>query len=176
VTTDAADFVTLVDVYRVYADATNAVTLAVDPIFAWCCNSGNLTADVTQAGLAWLEDARLGIFRVRLDPAVCWRYGVQYVELHYQAGMDWQYQDMDSELAMAMVHLANTLMPQKPCEICNQANASWQEDVNVKVQRAGKGGSYVESDPSPFGTQVGAHRAWQIVENRLIMSGGKLTR
>lgn len=174
-TTDAADFVTLVDVYRVYPDAASAVTLVTDPMLAWCSSTAYNT-DVTQAGVAWLEDARLGIYRIRLDRGVCWTQMPEYVELHYLAGAPWQYQDMDSELATALIHLANTLMPQVPCEICNQANASFQEDVNVKVQRAGKGGSYVESDPSPFGTQVGAHRAWQIVSSRMIARGGKLTR
>lgn len=176
VTTDAANFITLVDVYRVYPDATNAVTLITDPVLSWCCNNANYSADVTQAGVAWLEDARLGIYRVRLDAGVCWRAGVEYVEVHYLAGCPLAYQDMDSELASALVHLTNTLLPQQPCELCNQANASFQEDVNVKIQRAGKGGAYVESDPSPFGTQVGAHRAWQIVDNRRIVRAGKLTR
>lgn len=176
VTTVAADFVTLVDVYRVYPDATNAVTLITDPVLSWCCNNANYTADVTQAGVAWLEDARLGIYRLRLDANVCQRYGVEYVELHYLAGCPLSYQDMDSELATALVHLTNTLMPQVPCEICNQANASYQEDINVQIKRASKGGGYVQDDPSPFGVAVGAHRAWQIVDSRRIVRAGKLTR
>lgn len=174
-TTDAADFVTLVDVYRVYPDATNAVTLVTDPALAWCCNNANYTTDVTQAGVAWLEDARLGIYRVRLDD-MCRRRGVEYVELHYLAGCPLSYQDMDSELATAMVHLSNILMPQTPCEICNQANASYQADNATLIRSAGRGGAFVNEKPSPFGMQVGAHRAWEIVDNRRITRAGKLTR
>lgn len=175
VTTNAGDFVTQVDVYRVYPDATNAVTLTSDPLSVWC-TSNPLNTSVTQAALGWIEQDDESIFRIRLDRGVCLTAYPEYVYVNYLAGEEWQYQQMDNELAQAMVHYANTLMPQTPCEICNQANASYQEDVNVKVQRAGKGGSYVESDPSPFGTQVGSHRAWQIVRDRRIIRAGKLTR
>lgn len=175
-TTDANDFVTLVDVYRVYADATSAVTLSSDPLSAWCCGGSSTPGvSVTQAGVGWIEQADESIFRIRLDQGVCMNAYPGSVFVNYLAGEEWQYQAMDSGLATALVHLTNTLLPQKPCEICNQANASYQEDVNVKIQRAGKGGSYVESDPSPFGTQIGSHRAWQIVKERRIIRAGKLT-
>lgn len=176
VTSDASDFVTLVDVYRVYPDATSAVTLQSDPLSAWCCNAQSTPGvTATQAGVGWIEQEDESLFRVRLDPAACLNVYPQMVHVNYVAGEDWQYGQMDNDLAKAIVHLANTYLPQVPCEVCNQANASFQEDVNVKIQRAGKGGAYVESDPSPFGTQVGAHRAWQIVKDRRITRGGKMT-
>lgn len=174
-TTDAADFVTLVDVYRVYPDATNACTLISDPVLSWCCNT-NLAADVTQAGVAWLEDAWNGIYRVRLNPDVCWHNGVEYIELHYLAGADWQYQAMDSELANALVHLANTLMPQKPTDICDQTLVSFAEDINVAYTRVAGGGGYTTQEECPFGIQIGAQKAWQITKSRLMMYGGKITR
>lgn len=174
VTTDANNFVTQVDVYRVYTDDTQQVTLITDPLAAWCSSNPTDTS-VTQTAVGWLEQEDAGLFRVRLDRGVCLTAFPEYVQVNYLAGEDWQYGDMDNEFAQALVHLTNTLLPQTPCELCNQANASYQDDVNVKVQRAGKGGSYVESDPSPFGTQVGSHRAWQIVKERRIIRAGKLT-
>lgn len=174
VTTDAADFVTQVDVYRIYPDATNAVTLTSDPLSAWCASTP-LNTSVTQAALGWIEQDDESVFRIRLDRGVCLTAYPQYVFVNYLAGEEWQYQQMDNELAQAIIHLANTLMPQKPCEICNQANSSWQEDVNMSVKRASGTGGWTGDEKTPFGMQIGAHRAWQIVKERRIIRGGKLT-
>jgi hypothetical protein len=169
-TTVAANFVTQVDVYRVYPDPTNAVTLITDPILY---NSSGFTQGLTQAGVAFIEDGLHGIYRVRLD-GVCWKYYPEYVQFNYLAGQPLSYGDMDSELAEALVHLANCTTPQVPSALCDMPLTSFTEDKNVQFVRS-SGSGYVVQDSCPFGIQIGAQKAWLVVQDRMMQPGGKIT-
>lgn len=169
-TTNVGDFVTQVDVYRVYPDPANAVTLITDPILY---QSSGFTQGLTQAGVAYIEDALHGVYRVRLD-GICWKYFPEYIQFNYLAGQVLSYGDMDSELADAMVHLANCTTPQIPSMLCDMPLTSFTEDKNVQFVRS-SGTGYVVQDSCPFGIQIGAQKAWLIVQDRMMQPGGKIT-
>lgn len=169
-TTNAGDFVTAVDVYRVFPDPTNAVTLITDPILY---NSSGFTQGLTQAGVAFIEDGLHGLYRVRLD-GVCWRYYPEYIQFNYLAGQALSYGDMDSELAEALVHLANCTTPQIPAALCDMPLTSFTQDNNVQYVRS-SGTGYTVQDSCPFGMQIGAQKAWLTVQDRMMMPGGKIT-
>lgn len=175
-TNDVADFVTAVDIYRVYANPAAQVTLIADPFQRRCCNIGNLDTDQTLEAVAWIEDAEAGIFSVRVDScSSCWRYRPQYAFIQYQAGMDLQYGTMDSELAEAMTHLANATLPRIICQPCHAANNSFKEDRGLYIGD-GKEKVPVFTSPTPYGVAIGAQRAWLTTANRKLGRGGKLTR
>jgi len=78
----AADFVTAVDVYRVYTDTTNAVQLIEDDIYV-NCDCSAVTSTLSAAG-ARITNKRLGIFEVR--PSACGCNGfVEAVKVNYRA-------------------------------------------------------------------------------------------
>lgn len=95
---NVADFVTTVDVYRVYADPTAAVTLG----------TANISAEVVNAKLGYIKVATGDT-----DPVVT---SERFVTVWYQAGfpLDTYTNDTDQRLKTAYARLANTLMAHKP--------------------------------------------------------------
>lgn len=102
------DFLTAVDVYRVYADPTQAVELVLNPDLV---GEGNdrlyVTADITnsEAGYFTLRAAS-GQTLPLVQPAV--------VRLWYQAGLPLVDGGMNRQLETAIIRYANTLLPQEP--------------------------------------------------------------
>lgn len=94
----ASDFVTQVDVYRVYADSTSAVML------------GSTVISAT------IKNPTLGIIRVGTGDADPLSTCEDYVDVWYQAGypLDAYTNDTEQSLKTAFARLANTLMPFKP--------------------------------------------------------------
>lgn len=175
-TANVADFVTAVDIYRVYANPAAQVTLIADPFQRRCCNIGNLDTDQTMDAVAWIEDPQAGIFSVRIDScSSCWRYHPQYAYVQYQAGAELQYDTMDGELAEGMAHLANVLLPRVICQTCHAANNSFIEDRGLYINE-GNEKVPVYTQQTPYGVAIGAQRAWLMTLSRKLGRGMKLTR
>lgn len=120
-TKDDDSFVLQVDVYRVYADPTDAVTLLSDPALV------GLSSSETRL-TAWLTDAENGLFRVYAssDQSVPGATP-QGLKISYKAGYPLVYDRMDGQLEEALCRYANTLMPQQPM-MGDRALGMWQED------------------------------------------------
>lgn len=168
-TTDAANYVTAVDVYRVWPDPSSAVNLLYDPLWVGCC-SDDLSQYTTVAGQALIEDSRLGLLRFReLVCPSCRRYPYAYVDVYYYAGYPLTYWgEPDPELLRAVVRLANCNMPRDPNSFSNPILQLWQTDT-LYMQDA-KGNMVT----SPFGSKVGEVTAWRIVSDYAIGNGGSL--
>lgn len=120
-TTDTDSFVTKVDVYRVYADATSAVQLILNPNIVGTSNTPvNVTADIV--------DSDYGRFTMRVDssqsePAM----PPSTAKVWYRAGLPLVNGFMDRRLEVALIRYANTFMPQQPA-MFDRALANWEDD------------------------------------------------
>lgn len=117
-TGNADSFVLQVDVYRVYADPTDAVKLLSDP------NAGDSESSVS----AWITDADNGLFRLYASSAQL-SHGAtpKGLKISYKAGYPLVDRRMDGALEEAICRFSNTLMPQQPM-MGDRALAMWQED------------------------------------------------
>lgn len=161
----AGDFVTAVDVYRVYNDTTTPVQLLSDPIFN---QDTDLDVSLTETAVARLLDSRIGMFQVRRESAHLYRPAIARV--YYKAGYPLVNNDMDMRLARALVRYANTLMPHEPYNANFVGNARWAGDrevVDTNVIQA------VVSNP--LGMSNGALAAWRVVQDMRLGQGGKIT-
>jgi len=166
----AADFVTSVDVYRVYNDTTNAVQLVSDDIYI-NCDCGSITSTVSAAG-ARITNKRLGIFEVR--PTACGCNGfVESVKVNYRAGLALVRGATDPTLAEAIIRFANTHFGQQPIGLSNRVNEKWMYD------RSAEDRDLLTPDVihNPFGIQRGSVFAWRTINNPRfrIGMGSKLT-
>lgn len=165
----AADFVTSVDVYRVYNDTTNAVQLQSDGIWT-DCNSATTTT-LSAAG-ARITNPRLGIFEVR--PTACGCNGfVESVKVNYRAGLALVRGAVDPTLAEAIIRFANTHFGQPPCKLSDRVMEKWTYDREPED-------ALLTGQPvidNPFGLQRGAIFAWRTISNPRfrIGQGSKLT-
>lgn len=159
--TQPTDFVTAVDVYRVYTDATSAIQILSDPIWAGTSNLDTFTA--TDAVMQ-IVDGRRGIFRARVNGCVGWDClgPPERLTLNYLAGVPLVNGQIDRELEIAIVRLANTLMPQKLCTWCDRTREMWEWDqVIVEGQ-----------EDTPLGKMAGQVYAWRVVSGRALGKGG----
>lgn len=166
-TLDPNNFVTNVDIYRVYSDATAAVQITGDPLWTRC---DDLDSAVTENGVALILDSRLGIVRVRLE-CDCFDSYPESVYLSYKAGYPLDNGKMARRLETNIIRLANTLLPYQPATFCDRTLNMWQQDME-------------ELDPSrltatdlhPFGgTKQGAIVAWRNLRHLALGAGGKVT-
>lgn len=162
-TTDATQFITQVDVYRVYADDTSAVILVGDGGCSATCEDDTCTA------CARLIDAELGIIQVRGTGCAC--VYPERVRVHYKAGYPMQYGRIDPDLGIPLFRLANTLMPRQPCAECNRFYDVWVAD-----RETDEGLIPPHLLSNPFGIQRGQIDAWKAVLDYAQAGGGKLTR
>lgn len=169
-TADPNDFVTLVDVYRVYNDTTTVAQLLSDPIYS---QSDNLGTMLTDAADVLLIDSVPGRFRVRaVDCEACHVFG--WVKVFYKSGFPLVNSMMDRRLEVGMVRFANVVMPFYPQEVCdlpqNPTRTMFTEDRMAMPPN--------ELQPtdlrSPFGLSRGAIRLWRSVHHMEQPSGGKL--
>ncbi|NJL54389.1 hypothetical protein HC928_03770 [bacterium] len=140
-----ADFVTAVDVYRVYRDTTDAVQVATRQCGS--CDPEWVTVE------ACLLDPSLGVFEVYDSSRLC-RYPLR-LRYSYEAGPG----SMDDDLVTAVMRYANVLMPRCPGTILDWVTRAYDDDNKAEAvaQR------YVNN---PFGIQQGAVAAWLTVLNR----------
>lgn len=177
-TADAADvnsYVEFVDVYRVYPDATNAVTIVQDPYF-----TGNYTGTTPNliTGGALLLDGRKGEIRLRADTAhFCTLYGVRNVRVKYLAGypLDPFTQQPDTALEAAFIRLANCRVPLMPNTFSDQRAQVYQNDTAVQTVGEGFGARMLERE-TPFGYRKGEVESWRTINRSpyMVGSGGVL--
>lgn len=165
----AGDFVTSVDVYRVYNDTTNAVQLVSDD---YLYNCGSTTTSTLSAAGARITNPRLGIFEVR--PSACGCNGFpESVKVNYRAGLALVRGAVDPTLAEAIIRFANTHFGQQPIALADRVQEKWIYD------RSAEDRDLLTPDVihNPFGIQRGAIFAWRTINNpRFRMGmGGKLT-
>lgn len=115
------DFVTAVDVYRVYADATSAVQLILNSNAVGTTNTPvSATADIT--------NSEFGYFTVRTDTAQAAPAAPPVaVKIWYKASLPLQDGGMNRQLETALIRYANTLMPQEPASL-PRSLAMWPDD------------------------------------------------
>lgn len=166
----AGDFVTAVDVYRVYTDTTNAVQLVSDD-YLYDCSADNTTSTLSAAG-ARIVDKRLGIIQVRASACGCNRFA-ESVKVNYRAGLALVRGRVDPTLEEALIRFANTFFGQIPCPLSKRVNEKWvfdrdPEDRNLVTPQDVR---------NPFGLQRGAIFAWRTINNPryALGRGGKLT-
>lgn len=172
---DSANYVTTVDVYRVYSDATNAVTLRRRKRSCANCEWEWETA----AGVADIEDSLLGLFNLYEAECRCWRGGWQYVDLYYYAGYpipnynttspDVLYTgDPDPALTEAIVRLANCEQAREPNTFTNEIATRWQQD-NKLEKFVGE-----PMNKTPLGAKIGQQAAWDIISTYSLGTGGAM--
>lgn len=167
-TQQPADFVTLVDIYRVYSDASTAVQVTGDPIYSQCTD---LDTAITSDGEAYIVDSRLGRFRSRLTCSDCFNSYPESVYIGYKAGYPLENGKMNRRLETAIIRLANTLMPYQPSTFCDKTLGMWQFDRN-NVDPA----TLTQADLHPFGgLMVGRIEAWRNLRGMALGKGGKIT-
>lgn len=163
-----SDFVTAVDVYRVFTDDTTPVEFQTDPIFL---GRTSLDAYSNQTGVVLPMDNQIGTFKVRNPSCACPEWPEQIV-IYYKSGYPLNYGTMDTDLADALTRLANTLHPYElPDELCDRSRAIWARDRRVPSPQ--------ELQPdlvsNPFGIEyIGQLNAWKIVRDRALGFGAKV--
>ncbi len=166
----AADFVTNVDVYRVYNDTTNAVQLVSDDYIDNCdCTA---TTSTNSAAGARITDKRLGVFEVRAAACGCNR-SYEAVKINYRAGLALVRNAVDPTLAEAIIRFANTHFGQPLLPLSERVREKWTYDRDPELRDL----LTPEIVHNPFGIQRGAIFAWRTINNpRFRMGmGGKLT-
>ena len=159
--TDATQFVTLVDVYRVYADDSAAVTLVGPGDCSENCDEDTCTA------CARIVRKTEGI--VRVDSSSCCVYPEQ-VRIYYRAGYPLLNGRIDPAIGIALFRLANSLMPRQPCSINNRDYDVWADD-----RRVDEGQVPPALVGNPFGIKRGQLAAWQTVARMALGKGGSMS-
>ena len=159
----AGHFVTQVDVYRVYADATSAAQLILNPQIA-TNTPVNVSADIA--------DNEQGYFTLRTgtdqnDPEAQPRQ----VRVSYKAGFPLVNGQMDAQLERAIVGYANTLMPQKP-GLCDRGSAMWDQDAKLPELPL----AYDAYHPPAFGLSTAGMKLKSIIDARQNRLKGRSTR
>lgn len=164
----AGDFVTQVDVYRVYTDATNAVIFNADPIYD--CGSAPLDGDVQHVGTGRIVDYELSTFQPRRTDR-CALVFAETVDVWYLAGLPLENGLMQRRLERALVRFSNTTLGQSPACFCSDVLRIWQEDT-AKVDPATLPDWLADN---PLGLKFGAVEAWRVIHRMAQPDGGKLT-
>lgn len=165
----AADFITLVDVYRVYNDTTTPAVVSSDD---WLSEGDNtITFDDTTAAVQ-LVQSDISTFRVRWTCTACEGWP-ERVTVYYKAGYPLSYGRPDAELSEMLARLANTLHPLAlPCEVCESSRRMWETDTTpVPADELSQ-----REVGNPFGLLRGAVEAWRVVVARALARAGKVTR
>ena len=160
-TDEDSDFVTHVDVYRVYADASSAVQALSNP---------GLTGDegaLTNVS-AWIRDARAGRFQLYATSGQTSPSAPEVVRVSYLAGYPLDSGQMNGVFATPLIRYANTRMPQEP-GFCDRAQKMWNEDREPPrfVSEADA------ENPPPFGLTNGGLNLWATVNDLRIPGKGK---
>ena len=161
------DFVTAVDVYRVYNNPTTQIQ-----VLDW----NNTVLDTFDAVIV---DAETGLFTFE---RTCWSRWWQYcnrpmrLRLNYRAGLGLFMGYMDSEVEEAIVRLANVLMPVELCPFCQATKNRWEQDRQPAI-RDQVAVITQEAAHNAFGyVTYGAVYAYKTAVDRAIATGGKITR
>ncbi len=163
-TGDPNDFVTAVDVYRVYNDSANAITFRA-PSCNGCSDSVPHTADACGD----IIHAREGRARIVPQSSACFALSKPItVEVAYLAGHPLVNGLMERELEETIIRLANCKMPQQPGNFCDRTLTMWQRDVlPVPAERLN-----VRDVNNPLGIREGEINAWKVFSDRALGRAG----
>lgn len=163
----AGNFVTLVDVYRVYTDSSAALVFNADPLLN--CSTTGLDSNVTYDGVGRIVDAEIGSFMGRYSDA-CPPYYAETVDVYYLAGLPLVNGMMERRLEKALIRYSNTMMGQTPTSFCERQLNMWQWDTAL----------YKPADlpawlaNNPLGLARGAVEMWKVIAPIALPGGGVL--
>lgn len=165
-TTDDTCFVTEVDVYRVYANPTDAAQLLMNSSIV---GSENAVESVTGQTVNDL----MGHFTAYTSAAQSSPLGVPFsLRVSYRAGYPLEANgQMDKQFAQAIVRYANTLMPQQP-QMCDRTVGMWSDDRAVSPDIAARD----TWTPPPFGISNAGLYAWSVISSRRITLKARATK
>jgi len=154
-TGDGDDFVTAVDVYRVYTVSTDAVQLLLNPADV---GAGNTPISAT----AVITNAELGTFTLYTDTGQTLPAGVPYaVRVDYLSGLALTDGRMDSEFEPAICRFANTYLQELP-PCCDTGMAMVNDDRATPENLTARD----TWSPSPFGISKAGLRLAALVRAR----------
>lgn len=157
----AGNYVTTVDVYRVYVDSTVPVTL----VYYDDCTQVDTNVTTT----ARIIDSELGFISIN-RPANCVGYPYHKVLIDYYAGYPLRYGNPEPVLEEMVIRLANTYVPKEQCSWCDRVSNHWSNDTeNFDLTRSNVDWSRM------FGMQKGQVNAAQVVAEWRLGQGGKVT-
>lgn len=170
---DNANYVTEVDVYRVYGNTTGAVKFLTDPILdSSVSNSG----DISENGVGRIIDSKYGLFQVRLENCAdltnC-EFWPQQVWVSYKAGYPLRNTLMDRRLERQLCRLANIRNPYEVNTDCSERILTmWQRDQDIISNEF----SRVASAP-PWGSmKYGDWDSWNNLKHMRLNKTTKITR
>jgi len=168
---DNANYVTDVDVYRVYGNATGAVKLLTDPILD--CSVAN-SGDIAENAVGRIINSRLGLFEVRLGNCLslanCTYWPTQ-IWISYKAGYPLRDNRMDRQLERNITRIANVKTPYKPNTFCGERSLTmWQRDREY-IENV----SRTASAPPWGGMTIGEWDSWNMLKRLQLPRGGKIT-
>lgn len=153
-----ANFLTTVDVYRIWNDDTKQVEFISNSCVV--CDDGTC-AETINEGCLRVTNSRLGIAGLRYLNYDC-VYWPTKVRLWYKAGIE------DSQWERAVAYLALSLLdrPICTCKSMEQVSRHWQEDLALRVSGGGRSTSRVVGRlnlDNPFGTTRAGIYVWNLV-------------
>lgn len=192
--TDDADFLSTVDVYRIYNDPQTQATLMWEPYAGLCgvCNGSGCESCAYYVQTACLMvhgDPRQSILHYTpadwdsedevFTPAT-WMAGrnPEIVRLYYYAG--WRNKSlrytnrMDPQWERTVAYMAAALLDRPPCDCVKGNWERWRQDLTLVAGSAdGSVGLGFFRNPegaldNPFGTTRGEVNAWRQVRNKII--------
>lgn len=167
-TETVGDFITAVDVYRVYLDSTTPAYILSDN---WVLGDTNTDQFNNQAAGVQLVDSVNGIFRIRNTAGAC-PQAPERLLIYYKAGYPLTFEHIEDTLGEAVIRLANALHPYEvPCEICDRTLSLWVRDRDTLKQNQLRPGDI----NSPYGLLEGEIFAWRVVCDYMLGAGGKVT-
>lgn len=165
-TNDVNDFVTLVDVYRVYTDTSVPIQVVRDPIFL---QSSGWGGDVLTTGVARIKNSRLGTFQARVEDYSCLKYA-EAVLFYFKSGFPLEYDSIEATLLDALIRLANCYQGRQLCAFCDQTENLWADD-RFAPDPVNNPATQKQAD-NPFGAMKGQIAAWQTVCDQALVRGG----
>lgn len=162
-TQDSGDFVTAVDVYRIYPDATNAVQLMSTGTDCNCLDDAVTTAT------GYITNRRLGLFQVACNSCQRCKGQTRRIKVSYIAGepLD-SHGNPEAAYLNALVRYANAEMPRNPCVVCDQTTNVWASDREPALNTT------QTATRNPFGMLKGHDVAYRFVRAYALGQGGAL--
>lgn len=182
-----SNFITTVDVYRVYTDTSVQATFYHENTCSGCGGTGCVNCDfASETACLRIRDPRLGL--MSYSPATwdadtetftmgsCCSRDPDKIKLYYRAGYvnrgleDYSYKTMDPEWERAIVYYAFTLLQRVPnlCGNLQDIYARFNEDLAL----AEGGKSYTiafKNLQNPLGTTRAAIDLWRMIERERIL-------
>lgn len=175
--TNVANFVTEVEIYRVYRDDTvdNTNNTSKQGYAMW----ETIDCQTPPCGVQYAavcigaRDANLGFVSVDYQPApVCQGVAPDRVSLSYLAGEPLINGQMNPDMADIVAHLATAMLPSEKCG-CDRAQriiAYWRQVAPAPGEGLRETVTGLGHMENPFGTQRGAIYAWQKVKQLRILA------